>query len=123
MVALGLRDFVVPGWNGLMAPKGTPPAVVAKLSDALSNALNTEASVRAFNAMGFKPGSGTPEAMRRQIEHDMRLFTTVIRERKLKFDSWPVGTMQWNPFTVVARDSTARCAPGVDQRLHPKMPQ
>ncbi len=87
LTELGLKDFVVPGWNGLMAPKGTPAAAVAKLSEALSTALGTDASVRAFNAMGFKPGSGTPEPMRRQIEADMRLFTTVIRERNLKFDS------------------------------------
>ena len=83
---LGLRGFVVPGWNGLMAPKGTPPAVVAKLSDALAGALKTEASVKAFNAMGFRPGDGTPAQMKAQIDADMLLFTTVIRERKLKFD-------------------------------------
>jgi len=83
---LGLRGFVVPGWNGLMAPKGTPPAVVAKLSDALSAALKPDAAVKAFNAMGFRPGDGTPEQMKAQIEADMLLFTTVIRERKLKFD-------------------------------------
>ena len=87
LVQLGLKDFVVPGWNGLMAPKGTPPAAVAKLSDALSGALRQDASVRAFNAMGFKPGSGTPGPMATQIEADMRQFTTVIRERNLKFDS------------------------------------
>jgi tripartite-type tricarboxylate transporter receptor subunit TctC len=86
LVSLGLRDFVVPGWNGLMAPKGTPPAVIAKLSDALAQALSTEASVRAFNAMGFKPGDGKSGAMREQIDSDMRLFTTVIRERNLKFE-------------------------------------
>ena len=87
LVQLGLKDFIVPGWNGLVAPKGTPPAVVAKLSEALNAALHTDAAVRAFNAMGFKPGPGTPGAMTRQIEADMRLFTTVIRERNLKFDS------------------------------------
>ena len=42
LTALGLKDFVVPGWNGLMAPKGTPPAVVAKLSDSAGAALHTE---------------------------------------------------------------------------------
>jgi tripartite-type tricarboxylate transporter receptor subunit TctC len=83
---LGLKGFVVPGWNGLMAPKGTPPAVVAKLSDALSSALKPDASVKAFNAMGFRPGTGTPGPMKAQIEADMRLFTAVIRERNLKFD-------------------------------------
>jgi tripartite-type tricarboxylate transporter receptor subunit TctC len=86
LTELGLRDFVVPGWNGLMAPRGTPPGVVSRLSDALSASLKTEAAVRAFDAMGFKPGAGTPGPMQRQIEADMRLFTTVIRERNLKFD-------------------------------------
>ena len=87
LVQLGLKDFVVPGWNGMMAPKGTPPAVLAKLSEALSAALSTDAAARAFNAMGFKPGAGTPGPMTKQIEADMRLFTTVIRERNLKFDT------------------------------------
>jgi tripartite-type tricarboxylate transporter receptor subunit TctC len=87
LTELGLRDFVVPGWNGLMAPKGTPPASVAKLSAALSTALKSDAAVSAFNAMGFKPGAGAPEPMAQQITHDMELFTRVIRERKLKFDT------------------------------------
>ena len=86
LVTLGLRDFIVPGWNGVMAPKGTPPMVVDTLSAALHAALASEQSVKAFNAMGFKPGEGTPKPMARQIEDDMRLFTTVIRERNLKFD-------------------------------------
>jgi tripartite-type tricarboxylate transporter receptor subunit TctC len=87
LTEVGLKDFVVPGWNGLMAPKGTPPAAITKLSEALNVALASEAAVRAFNAMGFKPGSGTPAPMRDQIEADMRLFTAVIRERKLTFDN------------------------------------
>jgi tripartite-type tricarboxylate transporter receptor subunit TctC len=87
LTALGLKDFVVPGWNGLMAPKGTPPAVVSRLSAALASALHTDASVKAFNAMGFVPGAGTPGPMTLQINEDMRIFTTVIRERHLKFDT------------------------------------
>jgi tripartite-type tricarboxylate transporter receptor subunit TctC len=87
LTELGLRDFVVPGWNGLMAPKGTPAAAVAKLSEALSAALRSEAVVSAFNAMGFRPGGGTPAQMAQQIRRDMELFTRVIRERNLKFDT------------------------------------
>ena len=86
LTELGLKGLVVPGWNGMMAPKGTLPATIAKLSDALSSALKPEASVKAFNAMGFRHGTGTPGPMKAQIEADMRLFTTVIRERNLKFD-------------------------------------
>jgi tripartite-type tricarboxylate transporter receptor subunit TctC len=87
LTQLGLKDFVVPGWNGMMAPRGTPPAALAKLSEALSAALSTDAATRALNNMGFKPGSGTPGPMTKQIEADMRLFTSVIRERNLKFDT------------------------------------
>jgi tripartite-type tricarboxylate transporter receptor subunit TctC len=87
LTSLGLKGFVVPGWNGLMATKATPPSVIAKLSGALAAALHTQQAVRAFNAMGFKPGSGTPGPMQAQIESDLRLFTTVIRERHLKFDT------------------------------------
>ena len=47
LTELGLKGFVVPGWNGLMAPKGTPPPAVAKLSDALSSALKAGPQSRA----------------------------------------------------------------------------
>jgi tripartite-type tricarboxylate transporter receptor subunit TctC len=70
-----------------MAPKGTAPAAVAKLSEALSTALKTDTAVTAFNAMGFKPGAGLPQQMTQQITRDMELFTRVIKERNLKFDT------------------------------------
>ena len=86
LTELGLKNFVVPGWNGLMAPKNTPRSVVLRLSLALDDTLKTEAAMKGFNAMGFNPGIGTPEQLTRLIDNDMRLFTTVIRERNLKFD-------------------------------------
>ncbi len=48
LTELGLRGLVVPGWNGVMAPKGTTAAVIGTLRDAL----RSEASVCGFNAVG-----------------------------------------------------------------------
>jgi len=84
--ALGLRDFVVPGWNGLMAPKNTPPAILDRLSALLGQALRTDEARKGFNAIGLNPGTGTPQRLTTLIENDMRLLTTVIRERKLTFE-------------------------------------
>lgn len=82
----GFPGFVVDGWNGIMAPKSTPAAVIAKLSDALAAGLASDAAAKSFGAMGFKPGDGRPGPMTKTIENDMRVFTTVIRERNLKFE-------------------------------------
>jgi tripartite-type tricarboxylate transporter receptor subunit TctC len=84
---LGLKELIVPGWNGLMAPKGTPPAVIAKLSTTLDTLLKSEEAKKALNPLGLNPGIGTPQQLTKIIERDMRLFTTVIRERNLKFEA------------------------------------
>ena len=38
----GLPEFEAQGWNGLFAPKGTPPAVIQKLHDAFHKAMFSE---------------------------------------------------------------------------------
>lgn len=43
--------------------------------------------MRAFSNMGFKPGSGTPRPMAKQIARDMEIFRAVMRDRNLKFDN------------------------------------
>ena len=37
--ATGLNDLELTAWNGLVAPAGTPPAIVAKLNAVLNEAL------------------------------------------------------------------------------------
>ncbi len=41
MAEAGLPDFEVVSWNGLGAPAGTPPAIVAKLGNAVTEILQT----------------------------------------------------------------------------------
>lgn len=48
----GLPDFKVETWTGLYAPKGTPPAVLAKLSEAIAKTLAEPASVKRFTGVG-----------------------------------------------------------------------
>lgn len=48
----GLPDYQVSAWNALFAPKGTPAPVVAKLSDALSKALDDPATRKRLLDLG-----------------------------------------------------------------------
>src|SRR5258708_18893520 len=45
----GLPEFEAQGWNGLFAPKGTPPEIVAKLNAAARTAVESDAVKKRFS--------------------------------------------------------------------------
>jgi tripartite-type tricarboxylate transporter receptor subunit TctC len=57
---LGLKDFELTGWFGIVAPGGTPREIVAKLSDAMVTALNDPEVVRRIRTVGMEPTPTTP---------------------------------------------------------------
>jgi tripartite-type tricarboxylate transporter receptor subunit TctC len=80
-----LPGFAYNGWNGLLAPKGTPDAIVARLSAALVHALADEKVRATLRAIGFETGKGTPEDFAEQIRWDLANFRRIISERQLTF--------------------------------------
>ena len=48
----GFPEFKVETWTGLYAPKGLPPAALAKLSEAIAKALADPASVKRLADIG-----------------------------------------------------------------------
>ena len=80
-----LPGFVYNGWNGLLAPRGTPDAVVARLSAAMARALQDEKVRAILRSIGFEPGKGTPEDFAEQIRWDLNNFRRIIAERNLTF--------------------------------------
>lgn len=49
----GLPGYEATAWNGLLAPKGTPTAVLARLNDALKEVLEQQSVKERFAAQGF----------------------------------------------------------------------
>ncbi|MGL4242014.1 MAG: tripartite tricarboxylate transporter substrate-binding protein [Beijerinckiaceae bacterium] len=47
----GLPEFSMQGWNAFFAPKGAPPAVIAKLNEALGKALESDAVRNRFREL------------------------------------------------------------------------
>jgi tripartite-type tricarboxylate transporter receptor subunit TctC len=80
-----LPGFSYNGWNGLMAPKGTPDAIVNRLSDALAKALTDEKVRTIIRTLGNDVGAGTPEDLAAQIRWDLSNFKRIIDERQLSF--------------------------------------
>ncbi len=80
-----LPGFTYNGWNGLLAPKGTPDSVIKRLSDALVKALADEKVRGVIRTLGNAPGAGTPDELGAQIRWDVTNFRKIIDERKLTF--------------------------------------
>ena len=82
----GWPQFQLDVWTGIFAPKGTPDAVVRKLSDALGSIMNDEATRRDLAAQGFESAYLPTEAFRQQINDEYKLWEDVIKNKKIQFD-------------------------------------
>jgi tripartite-type tricarboxylate transporter receptor subunit TctC len=78
----GLKGFELGVWHGLFAPKGTPPAVVQKLSTALKGALKDPDLVKRFNAISTDTVSeerATPEVATRTLINEIDRWAPIIK--------------------------------------------
>ena len=77
----GLKDFQFTQWLALLAPAGTPPAVVSRLNAALKNALNTQEVRDKFHAQAFEAFITTPEEAGKFIASEVQRFSKLIKAR------------------------------------------
>lgn len=68
----GLPGFEALAWFGLLAPAGTPPAILQRLEAEAQRALTSAAMKERLSAMGALPGAPTAEAFGRVIRDDIR---------------------------------------------------
>jgi len=81
----GLADFEVIGWNGFVAPKGTPAAIIARLN-ALIRAGLEDGELRArLTAAGYEPAAAnSPEEFARFIAADIGKWTQLVTKANIK---------------------------------------
>ena len=73
-------DIVVSGWGSLHAPKGTDPAIVAKLSAAARTAVASDAVAKTLSAAGLEPYSSSGEELEAQIRADVAAWQALIAQ-------------------------------------------
>jgi tripartite-type tricarboxylate transporter receptor subunit TctC len=77
----GLKGFELGVWHGVFAPKGTPPAIVEKLSAALKGALKDPDLVKRFHEINTEPmpqDRATPEAAQRMLLSEIDRWAPII---------------------------------------------
>jgi tripartite-type tricarboxylate transporter receptor subunit TctC len=79
---VGLKGFEVAAWHAMWAPKGLPPEVQKKLSDALQAALKDPKVIERLAALGtepVKPEQATPAALTAHLKAEVAKWSPVIQ--------------------------------------------
>jgi tripartite-type tricarboxylate transporter receptor subunit TctC len=73
-------------WLGLLAPKGTPPAIVERLNRELKAALGAPEVRSYFNEAGIEPVGSSPAEMDAYFRDERDRWARVVRETGARID-------------------------------------
>ena len=83
-VEQGYVDVVADNWTGLLAPAGTPPAIIAKLNAAFTGALNEPDTRRKIMESGLTVSPTSPAEFGLILKSEIARWDRVIREKGIK---------------------------------------
>lgn len=81
----GLPEFEAQGWNGLFAPKGTPPDIMAKLNAAAKTAVESDAVKKRFadlSTVAPDANEHSPEVLQQLVTRDVAKYRNLLEEKK-----------------------------------------
>jgi tripartite-type tricarboxylate transporter receptor subunit TctC len=82
----GVQGYEISAWDGVLAPAGTPRAIVERLNAAIRQALDDPDVRDALLARGAQPTPGTPEEFAQQIAASAQKWSRLVRESGAKID-------------------------------------
>jgi tripartite-type tricarboxylate transporter receptor subunit TctC len=82
----GYPKLAAEDWAGLLLKAGTPPAVTARLNEAINKALKTDKVREALAKLGTDPGGGTPEAFGALVRSETEHWTKVVNQAGIKIN-------------------------------------
>jgi tripartite-type tricarboxylate transporter receptor subunit TctC len=86
MIEAGVADYEVTTFFGLVAPAGTPRAIVSMLNRALNEALGTREIQETILKIGAIPAPGTPEEFATSIASDLEKWRALGKLANIKLD-------------------------------------
>src|SRR5258705_2097807 len=83
---LGYPGFDAATWSGLVAPAGTPPAIINRLNAEANKALGSSQMKAKLHENGRKPLAGTPQQFAQVIRKEHAKWGAAVREANIKLD-------------------------------------
>jgi len=86
MPEIGFPSISSGAWTALMAPRDTPPAILAKLNVASNAALNGDTMKNALARLGAQPRGGTQQDLADHIQREVARWKPIVATLNLKVD-------------------------------------
>ncbi|MSO68302.1 MAG: twin-arginine translocation signal domain-containing protein [Pseudolabrys sp.] len=80
---LGFPNLELQGWNGFLAPKGTPEPVIARLQQEIAAAVKNPDVQKRMTDVGAEPSGSTQAEMRDMLRRQVAQIRPVVEELKL----------------------------------------
>jgi tripartite-type tricarboxylate transporter receptor subunit TctC len=82
----GLPGYEFDAWHVLIAPKGTPPAIITLLSENVKKILLAPGEPRRFSDRGLEVIASTPEECAAHLKNEVVKLGRVVKERGMRAD-------------------------------------
>ncbi len=83
----GLPGYEVNGWSGLLAPAGTPPAIIDRIAKVLQKDFAEPAMRKRWEDIGAEPGHADSAVFGAMIRADMQKWSEFVKRTGIKVDS------------------------------------
>jgi tripartite-type tricarboxylate transporter receptor subunit TctC len=84
MIEAGVPGYEMSAWNAIFAPKGTPPAIVARLQAEFARVLLAPEMKEQLAGLGAEPVANTPEELAAFLRTDKARWGEIIQERGIR---------------------------------------
>lgn len=82
----GVPGYEISTWYGIWAPARTPPAIIARLQQAVAAAARNPETRARFDALGAEPVADSPEDYARFVRAEYDRWGSLVRDAKIKLD-------------------------------------
>ena len=81
---MGAPNFAYPNWIGLLAPAGTPAAVVDRLHVETVKAIKSPEAMKRWEAQGSQVLGSGPDVFRKRVVAEIATWDRLVREKNIK---------------------------------------
>jgi tripartite-type tricarboxylate transporter receptor subunit TctC len=82
----GVPGYEVTSWNGMLAPAGTPPAIIKRLNAEYNKIIAEREMHKRMIANGYEPVGGPPERFGEHIRAEIAKWAPVVKRAGVKVD-------------------------------------